>query len=343
MTNLRLVRSLAVATLLPFHAALGQGSGYKVQKRIVLGGEGHWDYLAVDTSSGRLFVAHGTQVEVVDLSRDSAVGEIPQTHGVHAMAFAPALGRGFVSAGRDTAVVIFDLRTLATIGIVKVTGLNPDAIAYEPVSKRVFSFNGRSANATALDAATGAVVGTIPLDGKPEVASADLRGFLFVNVEDKSEIQEIDARALKVTRTWSLAPCEEPSGLAIDLERRRLFSGCDNRVMAISDADAGKVIATVPIGGGVDAAAFDPVTRFAFTSNGEGSITVIREDAPDMFTVVDNVATQRGARTMALDPRTHRLFVATAEFGPAPAPTAGQPRPRPPIVPGTFTVIVLAR
>lgn len=262
---------------------------------------------------------------------------------MHGIAFAPGLGRGFVSDGRDTAVTVFDLHTLATIGTVKVSGANPDAIVYEPVTSRVFTFNGRSSNATALDAATGSVVGTIALDGKPEFSHADLRGFLFVNIEDKNEIQEIDARTLTVTRTWSLPACEEPTGMAIDLEHRRLFSACGNNLMAISDADAGRVVATLPIGAGADAAAFDAATGFVFSSNGDGTLTVAHEDAPDRFTVVDNVTTEPRARTMALDPRTHRVFVVTASFGPVPAPTATEPRPRPPILPGTFRVIVLAR
>jgi YVTN family beta-propeller protein len=271
------------------------------------------------------------------------VGEIPDTPGVHGIALAPEFGRGFVSNGRGNNVTIFDLKTLATTGHVA-AGQNPDAIIYDPSTKRVFAMNGRSGDITAIDAATGDVAGTIPVGGKLEFAAADGKGNLFVNVESKSEIAAIDAQKLALLARWPLAPCEEPSGLAMDVAHRRLFAGCDNKMMAVVDADTGKVMATPPIGEGVDANAFDPGTGYAFSSNGrDATLTVVHEDLPGKFAVIDNVPTQRGARTMTLDPKTHEVFLVTADYGPPPAPTAENPRPRPPILPDTFVVLVFAR
>jgi DNA-binding beta-propeller fold protein YncE len=236
---------------------------------------------------------------------------------------------------------VFDLGSLAVTGRVHVPARNPDAILYEPVTRRVFTFDGGSANATAIDAATDSVLGTIPLDGKPEFSVADGTGTVFVNNEDKGEIKRIDARTLRVTATWPMPGCEEPSGLAMDREHRRLFSVCGNGHMEVVDADAGRVLATLPIGRGVDGVAFDPGTQLAFSSNGEGTMTVVHEESPQKFVVAATVPTRRGARTVALDPRTHRVYTVTAAFGTAPAPTAEQPHPRPPMVPGTFVVLVL--
>jgi len=318
-------------------------SAYKVVAKIAIGGEGGWDYLAVDPAARRLYVSHATRVNVVDIEKNTVIGEIPNTNGVHGIAIAVDLGYGFTSNGRDSTVTVFDLKKLETITTVKVTGENPDAILYEPVTHRVFTFNGRTSNATAIDAKTNKVIDTVSLGGRPEFAVADNKGKVFVNLEDKSAIVTFDAQTLKVEGTWPLAPCEEPSGLAIDREHRRLFSGCRNKMMAVVNADTGKVIATPPIGSGVDACAYDPATGLAFSSNGEGTLTVIHEDTPYKFSVVENAATQPRARTMALDEKTHRVFLSTAEFGPAPAPTPEQPRPRPTIVPNTFAVLVLAR
>ena len=233
------------------------------------------------------------------------------------------------------------MSTLAVLGEVKATGENPDAIIYDPASRRVFAFNGRGKNATAVEAGAGTVAGTIPLDGKPEFAAADGEGRVFVNIEDKNEVTAIDARALRVVNTWPLAPCEEPTGMAIDAAHRRLFVGCHNKTMVVMDSGTGRVVATLPIGEGVDATAFDPGTSLAFASNGDGTLTVVREDGPDSFRVLENAVTQRSARTMALDVKTHRVFLAAAEFGPAPPPTAEQPRPRPPMLPGSFTILVM--
>lgn len=318
-------------------------SGFHVLRKIPLGGEGGWDYVFADVPARRLYVSHSPKVLVLDLDSGNAVGEISGTRGVHGIAVAPELHRGFTSNGGDSTVTIFDTQTLARISDVKTTGENPDAILYDPTSRRVFAFNGRGANATAIDAATGAVAGTIPLGGRPEFAISDGAGHVYVNIEDKNELVEIDPGALEAKHHWSLAPCDEPTGLAMDLRHRRLFAGCHNRLMTIVDADSGKVVTTLPIGEGVDATAFDPELSLAFASNGDGTVTVVREESPDRFRVLENAATQRGARTMALDAKTHRLFLPTAEFGPPPSPTAERPRPRPSIVPGTFTILVVGR
>jgi DNA-binding beta-propeller fold protein YncE len=324
-------------------AQAAPATSYHVVKKIAAGGEGGWDYLIADTASERLFVSHGTHVVVVDLARDSVIGDIPNTLGVHGIAFAPALNRGFTSNGRDTSVTIFNLKTLAPISTVKVTGRNPDAIVFDPFSGRVFTFNGGGANATAIDAATGVVAGTVPLGGKPEFSVSDGKGRMYVNIEDKSEVVVFDPKALTIKTRWPLAPCEEPSGMAMDRAHGRLFVVCSNKLMAILDATTGRVITTLPIGDGVDATGYDPATGLAFASNGEGTLTVVHEDSPAKFTVVGTVPTQRGARTMALDPKTHRIYLSTAQFGPPPAPTPERPNPRPTIIPGSFTILVLDR
>jgi DNA-binding beta-propeller fold protein YncE len=316
---------------------------YHVVRHIPIGGEGGWDYPTVDSGSHRLFLSHSDRVVVVDTTSGKIVGEIPNTQGVHGIAIAPDLHRGFVSDGRTSTVTIFDLDSLRVLSEVKTTGDRPDAITFDPASSRVFTFNAAGKNTTAIDAATGAIAGTIDLGGKPEFAAADGGGHIFVNIEDTSEVADIDTAALTVVRRWKLAPCQEPSGLAMDRAHRRIFSGCDNKVMAISDADAGRVITTVPIGDGVDGDAYDPDLRLAFSANGaDGTLTVVRETTPDKFDVVENAPTQRGARTMALDPATHHVFLPTAQFGPPPAPTPERPNPRPSIVPGTFEVLELA-
>jgi hypothetical protein len=316
---------------------------YHVVGRISLPGEGGWDYLSVDTTAHRLYVSRGTHVAVIDLDHDSIVGDIPNTLGVHGIAFVRDLNRGFTSNGRDTTVTIFDLKTLAPVSVVKVTGANPDAITYDPFSRRVFTFNGGGANATAIDPQSGAVVGTLHLGGKPENAVSDGRGHMYVNIEDKSELVAFDPKTLAVQGRWSLAPCEEPSGLAIDRRARRLFSVCSNGVMAVVDPDRGKVVTTLPIGNGVDGAAFDPSSGFAVSSNGEGTLTVVHEESPDSFRVVATVPTQRGGRTIALDERTHRLYTIAAQYGETPAPTPDRPRPRPPVIPGSVVVLILGR
>lgn len=324
-------------------ARVPNAATYHVARRVTVGGEGGWDYLVVDTAAHRLYLSRGSHVQVFDTDRDSVVGDIPDTPGVHGIAIARDLGRGFTSNGRDSTVTVFDLATLAPVARVKVTGRNPDAILYEPATHRVFTFNGGSADATAIDAATGAVLGTIPIGGKPEFAVAQGDGRVFVNNEDKGEIVAIDARSLAVRAHWPMAGCEEPSGLAIDRAHGRLFSTCASKVMAVVSTEDGHLVTTVPIGAGVDAGAFDPASQLAFASNGEGTLTVVHEDTPDRYSVVSTVPTQRGARTLALDERTHRVYTVTAQFGAAPAPTPDRPHPRPPMVPGTFTVLELER
>ena len=317
-------------------------SGYHLLKKIPLGGEGFWDYIIFDSPTRRLFISRGTKVVVLDVDSGKTVGEIPNTDGVHGIALASDLGRGFTSNGRAGTVTIFDLKTLQVIGSVQ-AGTNPDAIIFDPASKRVFAMNGRSKDVTAIDAATGKVVGTIPVDGKPEFAAADGAGHVYVNIEDKSEEQQIDSQNLKVTATWPLAPCQEPSGLAMDTANRRLFAGCD-KLMAVIDANTGKVIAAPPIGEGVDANAFDPGTGYAFASNGgSGTLTVVHEDSPDKYSVVEDVPTQAHARTMALDAKTHEVFLVTADFGPAPAATADNAHPRPTMVKDSFVVLMFGK
>jgi DNA-binding beta-propeller fold protein YncE len=339
-----LAAGLAVATGGAAAQGAGAAAGYHVANTFKIGGEGGWDYLTVDSEAGRVYISRGTHVMVMDAGTGKVEGDIPNTDGVHGIALAPELNRGFISDGRSSEVTVFDLQTLKTLDTVKVTGQNPDCIVYDPASKRVFTFDGRSGNSTVINAATGKVLGTIDLGGRPEFAVADGRGHIYNNLEDKSEQVAIDTQTLKVTNRWSLAPCESPSGLAIDREHRRLFAGCDNQKMAITDPDAGKVVTTVPIGEGVDANGFDPGTQLAFSSNGEsGTLTVVHEDSPDKYTVLGNVPTEPGARTMALDAKTHRVFVVTAAFGPRPAEATPQnPRRRPPMVPDSFRVIELA-
>jgi DNA-binding beta-propeller fold protein YncE len=316
---------------------------YHLARTIPIGGEGGWDYLTVDAAAHRLYVSHATRVEVIDTETNAVVGAIPDTPGVHGIALAPELGRGFTSNGRAATVTVFDLKTLAVITTIQGTGENPDAITYEPVSRRVFTFNGRSANATAIDATTAQVVGTIPLGGKPEFGVANGKGRMYVNLEDTATLVAFDARTLEVQSRWPLAPCETPTGLGIDREHRRFFVGCRSKVMAVVDGDSGRVITTLPIGGGVDGIAFDPATALAFASNGEGTVTVVHEDSPEKFSLVGNVATKPGAKTIALDAATHRIYLSTAQYGPPPSPTAENPKPRPSILPGTFEILVLER
>ncbi len=317
--------------------------GYRVSGKVEVGGDGGWDYLTVDSAARRVYVSHATRVVILDADAGKVVGEIPNTDGVHGIALAPELGRGFVSNGRSSSVTIFDLKTARRIEDVKSTGENPDAILYDPFARRVFAFNGRSHNATVLDAATGKVEGTIALDGKPEFATSDGAGRVFVNIEDKSSLSVIDPRKMTVEKTWPLAPCEEPSGMAIDRAHGRLFIGCGNKLMAVVDAASGKVVATVPIGAGVDANGFDPGTGLAFASCGDGTLTVAAAEGSDKYAVVQKAETQRGARTMALDEKTHAVFLSTARFGPPPSPSAENPRPRPSVVPGSFTVLILTK
>jgi DNA-binding beta-propeller fold protein YncE len=286
---------------------------YQLSKKIPIPGQGGWDYLKVDESARRLYISHGTRVDVLDVDSGEVLGNIP-TLGVHGIALAPELGRGFISDGKAAKVLIFDLKTMKVIQEVAV-GKNPDAIIYDPASSRVFAFNGGSNSATAIKAADGTIAGTIDLGGGPEFAVADGEGFVFNNLEDESLVLKIDSQKLKVEQRWPTAPCASPSSMAIDRPNRRLFIGCRSKVMAVMNADTGHVITTLPIGDHVDATAFDPETRLIFNSNGEGTITVIRQENPEKYSVVDTVKTLPRAKTMALDPKTHQLFLSTEESG----------------------------
>jgi DNA-binding beta-propeller fold protein YncE len=304
------ILALCVSFFVPGWAA----DRYQVTKKIPLPGQGGWDYLTVDEGARRLYVSHGTQVEVLDVDSGTIVGKIEKTPGVHGIAVAPELGRGFVSNGQASTVSIFDLKTLKTIGEVP-TGKKPDAIIFDPATSRVFAFNGDSKSATVIDAASGKVVGTVDLGGGPEFAAADGTGYVFDNLEDESQVLKIDARKMTVEQRWKTAPCESPSSMAMDRQNRRLFLGCRSKVMAVMNADTGEVITTLPIGDHVDATAFDRETGLIFNSNGEGTVTVIRQESPDKYSVVETVKTVPRAKTMALDPKTHQLFLSTAEGG----------------------------
>ena len=319
-----------------------RAQSYHVTHTYTLGGDGGWDYLSLDTVGHRLFVARQDRVMVIDPASGKVLAEIPGLNRAHGVAFDYADGKGFATSGGDSSVVIFDLKTLQVTGRT-IAAPDADAVLFDPATRRIFTFNGDSRSSSVLDAASGKKIGTVDLGGGPEFGVSAGDGKLYVNLEDSSAVDEIDASTMKVVRRWSLAPCQSPSGLAIDREHHRLFSGCHNQVMAISDAQAGKVVATVPIGQGVDANRFDPGTQLAFASTGDGNITVVHEDGPDTYTVVANVPTKRGARTMEVDLSSHVVYTVTADFGPMPAPTANLPRPRPPILPGTFALLVLER
>jgi len=313
---------------------------YHFLKEITVGGEGGWDYLSVDEAARRLYLSHATKVVVIDLDKDEVVGEIADTPGVHGLAPAPELQRGFTSNGRESKASIVDLKTLKTLSKVD-TGENPDAILYDPGQQEVYTFNGRGQSATVFEAKTGKVLATIALPGRPEFPAVDPQaGRVYDNIEDKNEVVAIDTKTHQVTNTWAIAPGEEASGMAIDAAHHRLFLGCHNKLMVMMDSVTGKVVGTVPIGDRVDANAFDPGTQFAFSSNGDGTVTIAHEESPDKLVVVQTLATERGARTMALDPKTHRIYLASAKYEAQPAPTADAPRQRPKIIPGSFKVIV---
>src|ERR1700722_4674804 len=314
---------------------------YSIQTRWTIGGEGGWDYLTVDVPMHHLYVTHGTRLEVLDTTSGKVVGSIAGMKGLHGVALDEAGKFGYISDGGANSVVVFDRATLQTVTSIP-AGTNPDGIAFEPVTKTVWAFNGRSKDVTVIDTATQKVIATVPLPGKPEFPVADGKGTIFDNIEDKNEIVRLDAKNPKVTATWSVTPCESPSGLAIDRDGRRLFAVCDEKKMVIVDANTGKVIATPAIGNGPDATAYDPKSKLAFSSNGDGTVTII-DTSNSSYKVLQNLATQQGARTMALDSATGKIYVVTAQFGPRPAATASNPRPRPAIVPDSFIVIVAGR
>jgi DNA-binding beta-propeller fold protein YncE len=320
---------------------------YGFIKEIRLAGDGGWDYLSIDPTARRLYVAHDDHIDVVDIDHDTVVGSIAGTPGVHDIAIAHDLGRGFASDGQASQASIVDLNSLATIARVE-TAAGPDAIVYEPSRKEVYTFNGRDHSATVFDAQSGNVVATIALPGRPEFAVADpAAGRIYDNIEDKNLIVAIDVRSHAIVDQWPIAPGEGPTGLDIDTAHHRLFVGCHNQRMLMLDAGNGRVIALVPIGMGVDANVFDSGTQLAFSANGEGTVTIAHEDSPEKLSVVQTLQTQTGARTIALDPSTHNIYLATADLVPAPAASPGQsgaaagpPRGRPAIVPGSFRILV---
>ena len=321
--------------------AASDTADYKLVRKITLGGEGGWDYFGVDPSSGHVFIPRGDHILVVD-SSGKQLADVGKAHGTHAIAFAPELKTAYLSA--EKTVDVLDLETMQIAQRIDLSGKDPDAILYDPFSKRVFTFNGGGTKDTsAIDTATGKVVGSIPLGGKPEFAQADGDGHIYVNVEDKSQLVAFNSKTLKVLHSWALAPCKEPSGLAIDVEHKRLFAGCHNGIMAMVDYTNGKVVATVPIGNGVDANRFDPETGLAFASCGDGTITVAHEDSPDKLTAVQTITTQRGARTMALDTKNHNVYTVTADFGPPPPATSQNPHPWPKVISKTFTLLIFAQ
>jgi len=331
----RVLTLIIVATIAAALPTLAQKQ-YKVANRVTLGGEGGWDYLTYDKDGRRLFITRGNHVMVVDTGTLKVSGDIPDLSGTHGVALAPELGRGFISNGGDNTVTIFDLKTLKKLDSVKV-GERPDAILYDPFTKHVFTFNARSKDSTVVDAASGKVVGTVPLGGKPEFPATDGAGKVFVNIEDKNQIAEIDAAKLTVLNTWAINPCEEPSALALDKAHHRLFAGCGNKMMAVVDSNSGKVVTTVPIGEGVDAGRFNSNTQEVFMSCGEGVLTVVHEDSPDKYTVTQNVPTAKGARTMAIHYESSTAYLVTAQRDPKP-PAPGQ---RPAMIPGSFELIVV--
>ena len=324
-------------------ASVPGASGYHLAATWKPGGEGGWDYLAFDPAARRLYVTRTDRVQVIDGDTGTVIGEVPGLDGGHGVALAPEFNRGFATSGRSGTVVVFDLKTLQPVGEPVPVGRKPDAIIYEPSTRHVFAFNGESEDASVIDAATARVVATVPLGGGPEFAAADGQGGLFVNLEEQGKTLAIDVRKNVVTQSWALAPGESPSGLTVDPARHRLFAGCHNEKMAVLDAESGKVLATPAIGQGVDACAFDPGTGFAFASCGDGTLTVIKEEPAGEFRVVEHVPTRKSARTMALDTATHAVYVAAADFEPAPTPAPGAPRVRPKMVPGTFVILKFVR
>ncbi len=319
-------------------SAQNSNSEYSIVRSIKLPGAGGWDYLTVDETNSRLFLSHGTVVNVVDLKTGQLAGTINETPGVHGIALAPEFNKAFISVGRNASVKVVDFKTLASLEDVPVTGKNPDAIMYDAFSKKVLTFNGSTSNATVIDAATNKVVGTIQLEGKPEFPVSDGKGKIYVNIEDKSLISVIDINSMKVEKSWPIAPGEEPSGLALDNETHRLFSVCSNKLMVVVDANDGHIVTTLPIGNGCDGVKFDPLLKRAFSSNGEGTMTVVQEVNKDSFKVLENFKTMSGARTLAIDNTTHHIYMPAAEYEATPA-TAGQRRA---MKPDSFQVMDIA-
>jgi YVTN family beta-propeller protein len=333
-----MTRTLSLALLLSILITAPSQAAYHLLRKIPLGGDGGWDYVSVDADAHRVYIARSTRVMVVDEETGKLIAEIPNTPRVHGVALVPKLGRGFITTAGDSSVAVFDLKTLAVTGRVR-AGLHPDAILYDPSSERVYAMNAGGNSITVIDAATTNVVGTVELKGGPEAAVVDTKGHLFVNLEDSSAVQVVDTKTLASVGYWPLSPGTEPTGIALDEEHHRLFSNCADSMMVILDSANGKIVKTLPTGRGVDGAAFDSETHLAFSPNGAGTLTVVHEESADAFKVREDVPTQMGARTMALDPKTHHVFLVTALFTPPPAPTPDNPHPRRGIVPGSFVLL----
>lgn len=327
--------------LLNLVAINGFSQNYKVSKKINVPGDEGWDYLSVDNINQNLFVSHGSVVNVIDLKTDKTIATIPDTKGVHGIAIANDLNKAFISDGKDNAVTVVSLKTFEVIDKIKIDGQKPDAILYDQFSHYVLTYNAKSSDATVIDANTNKVIKTIPLGGKPEFSATNKKGLIYVNIEDKNEIKTIDTKTLEVIKIWSIAPGDEPSGLALDIENNILFSVCGNQMMVIVDASTGKIIQTLPIGDGCDGVAFDAKKKLIFSSNGEGTITAVKEESKTKFSVIQTVTTQKGARTITINPATGQLYLSTADFGARPEPTTENPKPRPGLVPNSFTILVV--
>src|SRR6202163_1273903 len=334
MRNIALVVTLAAVT--PLHAQ--SPSAYRITHTYTLGGDGGWDYIVPDPPNHRLFIGRQNRVMVVDEDSGTLLGEITGIQGAHGTAIADATGHGFATSGNDQSVVMFDLKTFKVLGRVHAAE-DADAILYDSVSNRVFTLNGDAHSSTVIDPRAGTLITNIPLGGKPEYGAAAGDGKVYANLTDTSEVVEIDAKTAAVARRWPTAPCKQPVAMAIDTAHHRLFSGCRSGVMAVSDYQAGKVVATLPIGTGVDGAGYDAASANAFASSADGTLTVIHQDTPDQYHVLESVQTPQGSRNMGLDPTNHRIFVVSAKFGPAPATGGG----RPPVLPGTFALMVIER
>ena len=335
----KLASTAALTCILALPAVATAQASYSVIDKWVVGGEGGWDYLAVDPAAPHLFLTHGPRVEIVDTGSGKVIGSIADLKGTHGVVFDDENKYGYISDGRANEVVVFDRKTFAKVGSIA-AGTNPDGMVFDKKSKTVWAFNGRSDNASVIDTASQKVIATIALPGKPEFPVSDEAGYVYVNIEDKSEIVKLDVAEKKIVATWPLAGLESPSGQAIDIAGHRLFSVCDGKKMAVTDAMTGKRLGTPSIGDGPDAAGYDATKKLAFSSNGDGTLTIIDASKPD-YPVLQTVATKARARTMALDPSNGRVYLVTADFGPAPAATAENPRPRPSVVPGSFTVLVV--
>ena len=346
ISSVALLALLSVASTVMF-----SDSGYHLIKKIPIPGDGQWDYISVDDVNRRVYVSHGTEIEVLDADSGAVVGKIPAptvdpsnkstSMGTHGAAIATKLGRGFTSNGQAGSMTIFDLKTLKILGEAKV-GDGADGYLYDPATQRAFTFSNHTKDGTAVEGATGKVAGSVDVGGKPEAATADGKGHIFVNIEDKDMVLKIDSKKLTVMERWPTDPCKEPASMAIDPAAGRIFIGCHNKMLAVMDTENGHVVTTLPIGGGTDAAAFDPGTHFVFTSNGDGNITVIKEEGPDKYSVIDTVPTEPGARTMGLDLKTHKLFLSLSDRTPAPPAAPGE-RARGSLVPGTFRVLIVGR